>query len=224
MTNDFRLRFMALQVDGVSKDISDRDLNEILTAGSYEGINCTNAPVKGFIKLVVTHHTNSWIVQECEISNGDIYLRAYQNGIWHAWQKLDLDDDNGGEGPGITIQVVDRPHTHEVATSETKGFMSNIDKIKLDGIDDRANNYVHPLTHSADMIRETDTKKFITQELLDKISSFDETSTEVERLKQQLILVEAMNGTLAEQISGLSAKVKELEDLIANHIESIPTE
>lgn len=35
-------------------------------------------------------------------------------------------------------------------------------KLKLDGIADGANNYVHPATHSADMIIETDAKKFVT--------------------------------------------------------------
>lgn len=43
-------------------------------------------------------------------------------------------------------------HTHDTATAETSGFMSNGDKSKLDGIEAGANNYVHPATHSASMI------------------------------------------------------------------------
>lgn len=215
MTNsNFRLRFSMLQANGESKDISDRDLNEILLAGSYEGINCINAPVKGYIKLIVTHHTNSWIVQECEVSNGDIYLRAYQNGIWHPWQLLDLNDDNGGEGPGITIQVVDRPHTHDVATTQTKGFISNIDKIKLDGIDDRANNYVHPLTHAADMIRETEDKKFVTQSMIDNILKVTNLVDTIDGLNQKLILIESANSNLEQQIVSLSEKVTALEQKV----------
>lgn len=222
--SDFRLRYIAMQADGGSKDISDRDLNEILTAGSYEGINCINSPVKGFIKLIVTFHTNSWIVQECEASNGDIYLRAYQNNIWYDWQKLDLEDDNDGEGVGITIQVVDRPHTHDVATSETKGFMSNIDKIKLDGIDDRANNYTHPLTHSADMIRETTDKKFISQELLDKIANIGDMAGQIETLTQQIELLESMNSNLAEQASALATRIEALEEALNNSNPTPPQE
>lgn len=43
-------------------------------------------------------------------------------------------------------------HTHSVATLSENGFMSNSDKTKLDGIEDGANNFVHPLTHPANMI------------------------------------------------------------------------
>lgn len=43
-------------------------------------------------------------------------------------------------------------HTHDTATAETSGFMSNGDKSKLDGIEAGANNYSHPATHPASMI------------------------------------------------------------------------
>lgn len=38
----------------------------------------------------------------------------------------------------------DKKHTHDVATTDTDGFMSAADKTKLNGIQARANNYVHP--------------------------------------------------------------------------------
>ena len=38
------------------------------------------------------------------------------------------------------------------ATQSNSGFMSDIDKIKLDGIQNNANNYTHPSTHKADMV------------------------------------------------------------------------
>lgn len=211
LKSNFLERFISMQSDGVSKDISGRDLNEILTTGSYEGIGCINAPISGFIKLIVTHHTDSWVVQECEISNGDIYLRAYQNGKWYEWQMLDLSDDNDGEGVGITIQVVDRPHTHDIATAQTKGFMSNIDKIKLDTIDDRANNYVHPLTHSADMIRETDDKKFVTQDMINKINSIQNVINTVSELQQKILILESTNNNLSQAIVDLTSRVNALE-------------
>ena len=46
------------------------------------------------------------------------------------------------------------------ATQSINGFMSNLDKIKLDGIQNNANNYVHPTTHSASMILFSDGKTF----------------------------------------------------------------
>lgn len=51
------------------------------------------------------------------------------------------------------------------ATQNANGFMSSIDKIKLDGIQNNANNYVHPATHSASIILFNDGKTF--QEKLD---------------------------------------------------------
>ena len=46
------------------------------------------------------------------------------------------------------------------ATQSINGFMSSLDKIKLDGIQNNANNYVHPTTHSASMILFSDGKTF----------------------------------------------------------------
>ena len=40
----------------------------------------------------------------------------------------------------------DKDHTHTDATITNSGFMSSSDKIKLDGIKENANNYVHPDT------------------------------------------------------------------------------
>ena len=40
----------------------------------------------------------------------------------------------------------DKDHTHTDATITNSGFMSSADKIKLDGIQENANNYVHPDT------------------------------------------------------------------------------
>ena len=46
------------------------------------------------------------------------------------------------------------------ATQSNNGFMSSLDKIKLDSIQNNANNYVHPTTHSASMILFSDGKTF----------------------------------------------------------------
>ena len=42
--------------------------------------------------------------------------------------------------------------TYSNATSIRSGLMSNTDKVKLDGIEEQANNYTHPATHPASMI------------------------------------------------------------------------
>ena len=52
------------------------------------------------------------------------------------------------------------------ATQSNNGFMSSLDKIKLDGIQNNANNYTHPSTHNADMILFSDGETF--QAKLDK--------------------------------------------------------
>ena len=52
------------------------------------------------------------------------------------------------------------------ATQSINGFMSSLDKIKLDGIQNNANNYVHPSTHQANMILFSDGETF--QNKLDK--------------------------------------------------------
>lgn len=48
------------------------------------------------------------------------------------------------------------------ASHSTDGRMSKEDKTKLDGIASGANKYVHPSTHSIDMISETSSKKVMT--------------------------------------------------------------
>jgi hypothetical protein len=46
----------------------------------------------------------------------------------------------------------DTTHIHATATETADGFMSKEDKAKLNGVATGANNYVHPASHSADMI------------------------------------------------------------------------
>ena len=52
------------------------------------------------------------------------------------------------------------------ATQSNNGFMSSLDKIKLDSIQNNANNYIHPSTHKADMVVFEDGETF--QNKLDK--------------------------------------------------------
>ena len=59
----------------------------------------------------------------------------------------------------------------QLATSEQKGLMSDVYAAKLDGIEENANNYVHPATHSLDMITETDVLKIFTADERDRLST-----------------------------------------------------
>lgn len=55
------------------------------------------------------------------------------------------------EGYGITdatpsSHIGSGKNSHAVATTTAHGFMSSLDKDKLDGIEDNANNYIHPVS------------------------------------------------------------------------------
>lgn len=60
-----------------------------------------------------------------------------------------------------------------LATSLINGLMSSIDKAKLDQIAEGANKYIHPNSHSADMITESSTKKFVTPDMYNKLIGID---------------------------------------------------
>lgn len=53
-------------------------------------------------------------------------------------------------------------HVHDVASASVAGFMSTADKIKLSGIEDGANRYIHPDAHPASMITTDATHQFVT--------------------------------------------------------------
>lgn len=52
-------------------------------------------------------------------------------------------------------------HGHNLATTDASGFMSMQDKTKLNGVQDGATNYQHPVNHPASMITESSTKRFV---------------------------------------------------------------
>ncbi|MGG1643035.1 hypothetical protein ACIFQM_17590 [Paenibacillus sp. NRS-1782] len=53
-------------------------------------------------------------------------------------------------------------HTHANATPTMPGFESAADKTKLDGIEEGANNYVHPATHPPSIIVQDTSNRFVT--------------------------------------------------------------
>lgn len=66
---------------------------------------------------------------------------------------------------------VDGTDDIQLATSEQKGLMSNIYAAKLDGIEEDANNYTHPETHSLGMITETAELKIMTADERDRLAT-----------------------------------------------------
>lgn len=72
-----------------------------------------------------------------------------------------------------------------LATAIRHGLMSLTDKDKLDKIAANANNYVHPATHSMDVLTETSTKKFVSG--VEKALFADKyTKTEVDNFMSQI--------------------------------------
>jgi len=69
---------------------------------------------------------------------------------------------------------VDANHTHTIVTTENDGFMSSDDKIKLNAIEDQANKYVHPVTHSAEIITAFTNKNFVTDSEKTIVSKFSQ--------------------------------------------------
>lgn len=52
--------------------------------------------------------------------------------------------------------------SHGLSTSLVNGFMSSADKIKIDGIEASANNYIHPASHSPSIITQDSNNRFVT--------------------------------------------------------------
>lgn len=115
-----------------AKDISNMDIDEIIYSGAYYGYNIINAPDINYIQAIVTRHNEDWIVQECIDYLDKVYLRAYKNGEWSEWTEL-VPTHNCGE-PDKEIIIVERPHSHPIATPQNAGFMSAEDKKKLNAL------------------------------------------------------------------------------------------
>jgi hypothetical protein len=75
------------------------DLNSLLTAGFYDGVNMLNAPNSGWFYVTVeTHHGgNDWVHQTATSfgagnTANEVYTRVRAGGVWTAWKEL---SDNG---------------------------------------------------------------------------------------------------------------------------------
>lgn len=143
----FDVRYNGLLSMGYeAKDISNRDLDDMMYSGVFYGYNIVNAPDINYVQVIVTRHNENWIVQECKDYIDRIYLRSYKDGTWGDWTELVV-THNCNE-PDKEFIIVERPHSHPLATPQSDGFMSAEDKAKLDRITPEGiiepENHTHP--------------------------------------------------------------------------------
>ena len=97
--------------------------------------------------------TDDGISYEFIFIKNDLYFRSGDK-TWNKEVKIIDNDDK-------IMQTIAKSLPPDVTTTE-HGLMTAADKVKLDGIEDGANNYVLPETLPASMITEDDTHKFVT--------------------------------------------------------------
>lgn len=141
----FDVRYKSLLEKGYkSIDISNKDLDDMKYSGIFYGFNLENAPDANYTQVIITRHNENWIVQECKDYIDTVYLRSYKDGKWSNWTELVAVPSC--DQPDKEYIIVERPHTHALATPQTEGFMSASDKAKLDAfnIDVEDGSFVLP--------------------------------------------------------------------------------
>lgn len=119
-----------------------------------------------------------------------------------------------------TIHITDAERTAwnakastDLATQTSNGLMSKSDKTKLDGIESGANNYTHPDSHSASIIVQDTTHRFVTDE---QISSWNSKAESIPVVTPDTDgLMSAEDKTILDQ---LVIKVNELEEKLQSAI------
>lgn len=144
-------------------------------------------PEKGWICTVldtmVTYSYNGeeWVVAfintmplATEEINGLLSAEMYKKlaGIeYYANYYIHPDNVNCRHVTDLQIKKWDAKAEKTIATIFQNGLMSSSDKDKLDTMERYANYYVHPDFHSADMIEETDQRRFVTTEQIETWSN-----------------------------------------------------
>lgn len=119
-------------------------------------------------------------------ANGDTYLYDGE-----AWIKI---------GSGKT----------PLATQTDNGLMSAVDKKKFDGMETGANKYIHPNSHSADVIVPTNEKQFVTtaqKQAIEKIGETINDSLTNYRKNSIKILESDLDETLLEKLSNAGGTI-----------------
>lgn len=135
-TNTTQIATTAFVQTAVSSKVSVSELATVATSGNYNDL--TNKPtIPGAYTLP---YATSSILGGVKIGNNISVL----NGI------ISLTQTNVISALGYTPSASDT--TYGNATTTSSGLMSSTDKVKLNGIDNNANYYIHPSTHPASMI------------------------------------------------------------------------
>ncbi|MBU5332129.1 hypothetical protein KQI61_07950 [Anaerocolumna aminovalerica] len=100
--------------------------------------------------------------------------------------------------------------TIPLATRNNNGLLSSDDYFKLSQIEKGANRYVHPSSHSADMIIENSKKRFINQELYDKLVGLEDYTTDLlkkYRLKTDKILESDLDQSFLDKVANAGGTI-----------------
>lgn len=135
-TNTTQIATTAFVQTAVSSKVSASSLATVATSGSYNDL--TNKPtIPGAYTLP---YATSSVLGGVKIGNN----------ISVSSGTISLSQANVISALGYTPSASDT--TYGNATTTTSGLMSSTDKVKLNGIADNANYYIHPSTHPASMI------------------------------------------------------------------------
>ena len=202
-TNTTQIATTAFVQTAVSSKVSASSLATVATSGSYNDL--TNKPtIPGAYTLP---YATSSILGGVKIGNN----------ISISSGTISLSQTNVISALGYTPSASDT--TYGNATTTSSGLMSSTDKIKLNGIADNANNYIHPSTHPASMIsglatvatsgsyNDLTNKPTIPEQIIVD-SEISSTSTNPVQNKIVYEVLSAVRENLLAQINNLSAVAK----------------
>lgn len=163
------IKYFTKNVDGsiTENELSIKiDIGNILTDPDHQFISQTQLDKLEGIEENANNYTHpegdgNLHVPATGSENNNKFLKSGTNPGEISWKYLDKEDIRKALG----YIPPDPSDIHsDLADSQKAGLLSPEDFVKLQGIEERANNYTHPNTHSADMILETNDKRFITRE------------------------------------------------------------
>ena len=147
------------------------ELSTVATSGSYNDL--TNKPTIPSEYNHPTSHPASMITGLSKVATSGLYsdltgkptkLSEFENDLSNITSAISLNSEKISE---LNSQM-DKKAPKDLATPTKEGLMAKEDKIKLNGIDENANNYEHPLTHSASIIEQDTTHRFVTDDNIAK--------------------------------------------------------
>lgn len=81
-----------------SMELYAKDLDDILTSGFYNAMECQNAPFSYMTLIVVGYYLAGYCAQiACDVTTGTYKVRNLINGTWSAWKEVML-EEGGSNG------------------------------------------------------------------------------------------------------------------------------